>query len=355
MSSDRDYLYSPNVVLPALKNGLRTPYTLYYSRTVIQNRKRKKDDPVADCIAAAKKIGVKVVKTDKHQLNALSEQRPHQGVILEASQLEHKIVTALGGVSVDNQYNISGKTLETWFKSKENEPPVWIALDEVVDPQNLGAILRTAMFMGVNGVVVCHKNSSPLSAVVAKASTGALEARPTYGVTSLMKFIQRTKENGWHVVGAHVTYGSKRTRPIHAWPETGVDQPTLLIMGNEGNGLRKQIMNQCDSFIQIPCLSVIPSNVDSLNVSVATGIILSKLMGGRFLRLPTNLKKHPLRDQDVTGNAGVEIKTGGNDQEVDDDDDDDDDVDDDKEEDYDEENTNQSNTKGPSTLEKPMP
>src|SRR5690554_2218138 len=100
------------------------------------------------------------------------------------------MVIALGGVSVDNQYNISGKTTETWSKAKENEPPVWLALDEVVDPQNLGAILRTAMFMGVNGVVVCHKNCSPLSAVVAKASTGALEARPTYGVSNLMRFIQ---------------------------------------------------------------------------------------------------------------------------------------------------------------------
>ena len=92
-------------------------------------------------------------------------------------------------------------------------------------------------------------------------------------------------------MGAHVTYGSKRNRPIHKWPETGVDQPTLLVMGSEGDGLRKQIMNQCDSFIQVPNLSMIDSNVDSLNVSVATGIILSKLMGGRFLSLPENLKK----------------------------------------------------------------
>ncbi|KAG0254869.1 hypothetical protein BG011_005463 [Mortierella polycephala] len=349
MQSDRDYLYSPNVVLPALKNGLRTPYTL------------KKEDLVANCIAAANSAGVKVVKTDKHQLNAMAGQRPHQGVVLEASRLEQRMVTTLGGVSVDNQYNISGRTTETWFKTKENEPPVWLALDEVVDPQNLGAILRTAMFMGVNGVVVCHKNSSPLSAVVAKASTGALEARPTYGVSSLMRFIQMSKENGWHVVGAHVTYGSKRTRPLHTWPETGVDQPTLLIMGNEGNGLRKQIMNQCDSFIQVPCLSLIPSNVDSLNVSVATGIILSKLMGGRFLNLPENLKKYPWRNKDATDNIGTVVKKAGGEQETDDDDNDDDDdvddndVDDNEGEDGEEENNNEINTKSPSAPEKPMP
>jgi hypothetical protein len=66
-------------------------------------------------------------------------------------------------------------------------------------------------------------------------------------------------------------------------------------MGSEGNGLRKQITNQCDSFIQIPPLAGSPTGVDSLNVSVATGIILSKLMGGRFLNLPKNLKKYPHR------------------------------------------------------------
>lgn len=100
------------------------------------------------------------------------------------------MVTGLGAVDVDNAYHLQRKSSDVAFLTKPDEPPVWIALDEVVDPQNLGAILRTSMFMGVDGVVVCHKNSAPLSAVVAKASAGALEVRPTYGVTSLMKFIK---------------------------------------------------------------------------------------------------------------------------------------------------------------------
>jgi len=98
-------------------------------------------------------------------------------------------------------------------------------------------------------------------------------------------------------VGAHVTYGSKRNRPIQKWLETGVDRPTLLVMGGEGDGLRKQIQNQCDSFIQVPNLSRIENNIDSLNVGVATGIILSKLMGGRFLALPENPKKFPQKER----------------------------------------------------------
>ncbi|KAG0200386.1 hypothetical protein BGX28_006531 [Mortierella sp. GBA30] len=319
MSLDHDYLYSPNVVLPALQNGFREPYKLYYSNTLVQNRKKRKDDPVADCIQLANKAGIKVIKTDKHQLNEMAGQRPHQGVILEASKLKEIFVDALGPVSVENRYELKGKTTGVSFKNRVDEPPIWIALDEVVDPQNLGAILRTSLFLGVDGVVVCHKNSAPFSAVVAKASAGALEARPTYGVSSLQKFIKQSQENGWHVVGAHVTYGSKRSRPLHTWPDTGVDQPTVLVMGNEGSGLRKQIMDLCDSFIQIPCMSSLESNVDSLNVSVATGVILSKLMGGRFLHLPKHLKKYPLRHTQGLGNESANSE--GLDTEIDEDDD----------------------------------
>ncbi|KAF9125690.1 hypothetical protein BGW39_007216 [Mortierella sp. 14UC] len=340
MSSEHDYLYSPNVVIPALRNGFRYPYKLYYSHTLIQNRKMRKDDPVADCIELAKQKGVPVVKTDKHQLNEMAGQRPHQGIILEASKLNEIMVSGLGPVSAEtNDYQLISKTKGPGkeFLTRENEPPVWIALDEVVDPQNLGAILRTSLFLGVDGVVVCHKNSAPLSAVVAKASAGALEERPTYGVSSLMNFIKKSQENGWHVVGAHVTYGSKRNRPLHNWPETGVDQPTLLIMGSEGNGLRKQIMNQCDSFIQIPTLASSPTGVDSLNVSVATGVILSKLMGGRFLRLPKNLKKFPHRVLRHGGEGKEDDEDAeGGEEEYDEEDDEDEEEEEDEDEDEDE-------------------
>ncbi|KAF9169319.1 hypothetical protein BGX20_010477 [Mortierella sp. AD010] len=308
----------------------------------------RKDDPVADCIKIAKEADIKVTKISKHELNAMAGQRPHQGVVLEASKLSETIVTALGPVSVDNHYEILCKSIDARpFKSRDNEPPVWIALDEVVDPQNLGAIMRTALFMGVDGVIVCHKNSAPLSAVVAKASAGALEARPTYG---------ESQKNGWNVVGAHVTYGSKRNRPIHEWPVTGVDQPTLLIMGNEGFGLRKQIMNQCDTFIQIPPLSTTVSNVDSLNVSVATGIILSKLMGGRFLHLPKNLKKFPLRVGRTTGSDKNDGDDGDKEYDGDNDNDDNDDADDnDDDDDDDDDDDNEDDAPKNPSRAKPLP
>ncbi|KAF9360164.1 hypothetical protein BGX34_007919 [Mortierella sp. NVP85] len=316
-SSDCDFLYSPNVVLPALKCGYRRPYALYYAKTVVQNRKKRKDDPVSDCIEVARLVGVKVVQVSKHDLNDMAQQRPHQGVVLETSKLQETYIKALGPLSADNKYKVMIEGVEKEFICKPNEPPVWLALDEVVDPQNLGAIMRTAMFMGVDGVVVCHKNSAPLSAVASKASAGALEERPTYGVTSLMKLVQESQANGWDVIGAHISFGSKRNRPLHTWPETGVDKPTLLIVGNEGKGLRDQIAKQCDAFIQIPNVNAEESVVESLNVSVATGIVLAKLMNGRFMNLPKNLKMYPHRIH------SHKIKKSKDDDDDDDDEDDD--------------------------------
>ncbi|KAF9583804.1 hypothetical protein BGW38_008475 [Lunasporangiospora selenospora] len=329
LSNEYDYLYSPTVVLPALKNDLRTPKTLYYFRPEYKKRKNPPHDPTLDCISIAREKGISVIKVSKHELNRLSGQRPHQGVVLEATKLDPLAMNKLGEVDENGNYLIIGKKNRS-FESQVGEPPVWLALDEVVDPQNLGAILRTAFFMGTNGVVVCQKNSAPLSATVAKASSGALEIRPTYSVRSLMKFIQESQKAGWYVVGAHVTYGSKRNRPIHTWPETGVSQPTLLVLGNEGNGLRKQIMRQCDAFIQIPPLALRESEVDSLNVSVATGIILSKLMGGRFSNIKS-VKKHHLRGQRIL----YQDEPAGNGEDIPDYDDEDEDEDADGDDDAD--------------------
>ncbi|KAF9963330.1 hypothetical protein BGZ73_002315, partial [Actinomortierella ambigua] len=102
--------------------------------------------------------------------------------------------------------------------------------------------------------------------------------------------------NGWQVVGAHVSYGSKRTLPLHKWPETGVDRPTILVVGNEGSGLRKMVVRQCDYLAQIPALSPVDGVVDSLNVSTAAGILLARFVGARFQHLPDNLKKFPHRE-----------------------------------------------------------
>ena len=158
---------------------------------------------------------------------------------------------------------------------------MWLALDEVVDPQNLGAVLRSAHFLGVDGVVVCAKNSAPLSPVVSKASSGAAEARETYASRGAMsQFLERASRDGWAVLGA-----AADSRDAKDVGEVEVTGPTVLVVGNEGRGLRTNVRRACGSMVKIDGASRVRddgdaagASVDSLNVSVATGILLHGML-----------------------------------------------------------------------------
>jgi 21S rRNA (GM2251-2'-O)-methyltransferase len=146
-----------------------------------------------------------------------------------------------------------------------------LALDEVTDPQNLGSILRSAFFFGVDEVIICSKNSAPLSPVVSKASAGALEVMTVRSANNLMRLLDESKKTGWQVVGTSL---GEDTMPLDSLP---LLQPTILVMGNEGHGLRQSIISRCDHKVHIPCGRGSNALVDSLNVSVATGVLLNHL------------------------------------------------------------------------------
>ena len=111
-------------------------------------------------------------------------------------------------------------------------PPLWVALDEVVDPQNLGAVLRSARFLGVTGMAVCGRNSSPLNGTVSKASAGAMEAIVVHQVGAMQRFLARAAEEGWEVIGAAAEHYAADVSSLT------LRKPTILVMGNEGAGLR---------------------------------------------------------------------------------------------------------------------
>ena len=192
--------------------------------------------------------------------------RPHNGVVVDASPLEP--------VPLDS--------LPSWNGS--GVPPLWLALDEVVDPQNLGAIIRSAHFLGVSGVVVCAKNSAPLSPVVSKASSGAMEAVEVHSVGVMHRFLARCVEEGWDVYGAAAEDRAEDVTDI------AVAKPSVLVMGNEGSGLRTNVRRACNRMVRIeggPGMGMGGDrqdggegggSVDSLNVSVATGIILHTML-----------------------------------------------------------------------------
>jgi 21S rRNA (GM2251-2'-O)-methyltransferase len=196
--------------------------------------------------------GVRVTEMAKHDMNLLCDNRPHQGFLLKSSPRTFTDIDELPP--------------RTGFE-------LWLALDEVWDPQNFGALLRTSYFLGCAGVVSCARNSAPLSAVVSKASSGAMELMKVHSTMNMMRFLDKSRANGWQVIGAGLEDGAVGLAQLV------VRQPTVLVLGNEGHGLRTNVRNRCDVLVKIsPSDNAEDSTVDSLNVSVTGGILMHHIL-----------------------------------------------------------------------------
>ncbi|KAL0702917.1 hypothetical protein Bca4012_059039 [Brassica carinata] len=275
-----EVVYGVSPVLAALSAGRRELYALYVQEglDLSSNNKKKKDKKGFEkVLKLSEKLGLDIKETSKHDLNMVADNRPHQGLVLDASPLELVKVKELDKVSSEEEEKYS----------------LWVALDEVTDPQNLGAIIRSAYFFGATGVVVCAKNSAPLSAVVSKASAGSLEVMELRYCKNMMQFLEASAENGWRVVG-----GSVSSKAV-ALNEVSPGRPTILVLGNEGTGLRPLVERSCTDLVRISgnmasdVAAATESEdgevegfrsflaVESLNVSVAAGLFLHHLIGNK--------------------------------------------------------------------------
>lgn len=214
------------------------------------------DCPVTKVLQIASQHHHPIKAVSRDVLDQLSGNRPHQGVCMDVSSLR----------------------LPEW--SEQDPPkmssdfPFWLLMHNIMDPMNFGAVLRTAYYLGLDKVIVPSNNSCRLSPVVSKASAGALEVvdlvhLPTN--TTESRLCLWWKDQGGEVVGTGVNNDPKLIR-INTFKMT---RPTLLILGNEGSGISKELEEICDSIISIPG-QVYPSitQIDSLNVSVAAGILM---------------------------------------------------------------------------------
>jgi len=127
-----------------------------YVQKGIGDSKKKELPAIRQALARAQKMNIPLIETSKHDLNMVTSNRPHQGIVLDASPLNCD--------KMDVFPPADAVSSSRW--------PVWLCLDEITDPQNLGAVIRTAFFLGADGVLLCSKNSAPLSGVVSKASSG---------------------------------------------------------------------------------------------------------------------------------------------------------------------------------------
>ena len=201
--------------------------------------------------AKAKQTPVKFVT--KERLDQLSETGKHQGVIAYAAAYEYATVEEI----LDNA-------------CQKGEAPFLFLLDNIEDPHNLGAIIRTANLAGAHGVIVPKNRAAGLTAVVAKTSAGALNFTPVARVTNLAKTIEELKKEGiWFVcadMGGTTMYDLNLKGPIG------------LVIGNEGEGVGRLVKEKCDMVASIP----MKGDIDSLNASVAAGVLAYEIVRQRL-------------------------------------------------------------------------
>lgn len=211
------------------------------------------DGPVRTIVREAKKHDTILQFVTKERLDQLSETGKHQGVVAYAAAYEYAEVEDILALA----------------KEKGEDPFIFI-LDNIEDPHNLGAIIRTANLAGAHGVIIPKRRAVGLTATVAKTSAGALNYTPVAKVTNLVKTMEELKEKGlWFVcadMGGETMYRLNLTGPIG------------LVIGNEGTGVGRLVKEECDFVASIP----MKGDIDSLNASVAAGVLAYEIVRQRL-------------------------------------------------------------------------
>lgn len=211
------------------------------------------DGPVRSIAREARKHDTIINYVSKERLDQLSETGVHQGVIAQVAAFEYAEVE-----------DILTKARE------KGEPPFLFVLDNIEDPHNLGAIIRTANLAGAHGVIIPKRRAAGLTATVVKASAGAVNFTLVAKVTNIAKTIEELKEQGiWFVcadMGGEMMYRLNLTGPIG------------LVIGNEGEGVSRLVRDKCDFVASIP----MKGDIDSLNASVAAGVLAYEIVRQRI-------------------------------------------------------------------------
>ena len=213
------------------------------------------DGPVRTIVKEAKKRDTIINFVARERLDQMSGTGKHQGVVAYMAAYEYAQVEDMLALA-----------------ESQGEPPFLILLDEIEDPHNLGAIIRTANLAGAHGVIIPKRRAAGLTATVAKTSAGALNYTPVAKVTNLTAVMEELKEKGlWFVcadMGGESMYRLNLTGPIG------------LVIGNEGRGVSRLVREHCDMTAAIP----MKGEIDSLNASVATGVLAYEIVRQRLNR-----------------------------------------------------------------------
>lgn len=278
-----EYVYGKSSVTAVLEAQKRELYNKLYV-----DGSASKDQ---DVIELAQTLGIDVVRADtRHELNLLSNNGVHNGYVLETKPLLPTPVQSLGEVN-ENDYLVIedsfGNSLDQTHRSR-NKHPFGVYLDGVTDPHNIGALIRSAYFLGVDFVVLSEKNSAPLSPVVCKTSVGATEFLPIFSASKPLQFFDKSRANGWSFISAaqaehhndekiYNTLESKIVQfgDLNKLLETG---PCILVLGSEGEGIRTTLRLRSDFLVSIAQAQDVNPLIDSLNVSVAGALLMHEIV-----------------------------------------------------------------------------
>jgi len=254
MAEDR--VYGRNPVLALLRSGGRRADEI----AVLAGGR----GPLGEVVALARRAGVKVSFRTRDQLTAMAGSAEHQGVVARVTSAEYVDVDDLLAEPVER-----------------GEPPFYLVLDQIQDPRNLGAILRTAEAFGVHGVVIPKHHAVGLTDAAARTAMGALERVPVARATNLVSAVERIKESGTWVYGSAIRDG------IAPWA-ADLRGPVCLVLGSEGEGLRPLVARTCDATLTIPMAGV----ADSLNVAAAAAILCYEVTRQRHQTLDLSNSRH---------------------------------------------------------------
>lgn len=236
--ADTCLLEGRNALREALKSGRQIDKLFLADGSI--------DHALSRLAAEAAEQGAVIVKVDRRRLDMMSITHAHQGVIACAAAHEY--------ATLDELFELA---------EKRGEPPLFVVCDELTDPHNLGAIIRTAECAGAHGVIIPKRRSVSLNATVAKASAGALEYLPVVRVANLAAALQELKQRGVWIFGT----AADGAVPLY---EADLARASAVVIGNEGTGMSRIVSEACDYKVSIP----MKGEISSLNASAAAAILL---------------------------------------------------------------------------------
>lgn len=239
---EQHVVYGVNAVIEALRAGKRQVETI----VVLQSAR---PDRLRTVLDLAREKGVPVQRVPRLDLDHKLGEARHQGVMAR--------IAAAHYADADELLDQLAAKVGT------PDPPLVLGLDAIEDPRNMGSMLRTAECSGVHGVFIAERRAVGLTGVVAKVAAGALEYVPVARVTNLVRLMEQLKERNIWVVGA----AAEAKQSYTEWDWT---LPAAVFLGNEGRGLHRLVREHCDTLVRIPVVG----KLDSLNVSVAAGVLL---------------------------------------------------------------------------------